>query len=194
MCDCPASLEFVEILDTMHGFYLDARRAFGSLLHELNLMQTENLKRMAGKTIADLDKLGFVYEAADPEPGAYLLHECTQGEYKGRNSPAGDNPNRVGNMCITHIYSYWEDHYRARIAEFLGMTKKDDLKIDVFGDIRYLRNSIVHHAAIALPDVARCKVLKWFKPGDRIALSRDQFRTLITEATAALRHSKPLGS
>lgn len=64
------------------------------------------------------------------------------------------------------------------IADCLGI-KKPDLKVDIFGDFRLLRHSIIHHRGIALPGIEKCKVLKWFNENDQIALTEDQIKTII---------------
>jgi hypothetical protein len=38
--------------------------------------------------------------------------------------------------------------------------------------------SIVHHRGIATDAVAKCKLIKWFKPGDQIAISPDSMRAI----------------
>ena len=44
------------------------------------------------------------------------LHSTTQGELKRRNLPGGPNDVFIGNMCLVGLYTYWEDHYRAKVA------------------------------------------------------------------------------
>ncbi len=49
------------------------------------------------------------------------------------------------------------------------------------GDIRYLRQSIIHNRGIAVSNVENCKVLKWFAPGEIVDLDPTQVETLILE-------------
>jgi len=42
----------------------------------------------------------------------------------------------------------------------------------------YLRTSIVHNGGVATSDVAKCKIIKWFKPGDKITLWPQQMRAI----------------
>ena len=42
-----------------------------------------------------------------------------------------------------------------------------DVRDDLLGDIRLLRNDIVHHGGIATKaNSGRCKILQWFNDGD----------------------------
>ena len=88
-------------------------------------------------------------------------------------------------MCLVDLYTYWEDHYRAQVAAALSM-EKEAIRVPVFGDVRHIRQSIVHHRGIALPEVEKCQVLKWFQEGDRIAVSTSQFRQLAREVNGYL--------
>lgn len=47
------------------------------------------------------------------------------------------------------------------------------------GDLRYLRTSIVHHKAIAKEEVENCKLLQWFKKGDKIYVNSKMFEEII---------------
>jgi len=43
---------------------------------------------------------------------------------------------------IVHIYSIWEREYRKKIADELG---KGKIESDLMGDLRYMRNAILHN-------------------------------------------------
>ena len=47
------------------------------------------------------------------------------------------------NMVIL-LYASWEDRYRQEIAREAGLKSKNDLRSEVFGDIRAYRHAIVH--------------------------------------------------
>ena len=81
-------------------------------------------------------------------------------------------------MCLVMIYQYWEDRYREEIASSKGIAK-DELMSDLFGDIRYFRNSIIHNKGRALREVNNCKILKWFKEKDDIVLNSEKMDHLL---------------
>jgi Trypsin-like peptidase domain len=115
----------------------------------------------------------------------HVAHTTTIAERIGRNADCGENATFVGNMALVMIYSYWEDHYREQIATARRVTK-DDLKSDVMGDMRWLRQSIIHHRGIATNDVGNCKVLLWFAKGEEIFLSEQMFLQMISYVRAYL--------
>lgn len=176
-------VEFYRVVDSIYGVYLDSVRGF-------HLVQREHIKeqqwtiKMLGKTdpklakVEYLDRLAMIYGKGDPnKPGWVELHRCSQAELKARNEEGGANQKFVANMCLVSIYQYWEDHYRKEIAGVLG--KKSDIQSDIMGDIRLLRDSIVHHEAVGKKKVEKCKVLTWFKKGDEIFIDRKKFEEVI---------------
>ena len=87
-----------------------------------------------------------------------------------RNRLNGKNGVVLAQMSVVNVYQYWEDKYRELIAQYLGLNKVGDLKIDAMGDLRFLRQAIIHNQSIATRDVERCRVFNWFKRGENISL------------------------
>jgi hypothetical protein len=118
------------------------------------------------------------------------IHDTTQGEVKARNAASGDNHRLLGQLCLVSFYDYWSEHFRREYVVARGLLRPDDNKktsdaamaehasFDLWGDIRYFRQSVVHNGGIATGDVGRCKQLKWFKPGDVICLTPAHVREL----------------
>ena len=71
-------------------------------------------------------------------------------------------------------FAYWDEEVRPKIAAVRGGDVKD-IKVDALGDLRIIRNSIIHNRGIiSASDYARLKKLNTeVQPGVRIALSRD---------------------
>ncbi len=183
--------EYERVVNSVYGIYLDATVGFAAALKRFEDTQREGIVALANETpqhanLEYLDAQLFLFGRGDPnDPDHVELHRVTQGEYKVRNQADGLNYREIGNMCIISLYQYWEDHYRARIVEVLNL-KKDDLLADVFGDLRRLRNSIVHHRALCLHEVNDNVVLTWFREGDLVHLDRRMFEELIGHVKSSL--------
>ena len=54
----------------------------------------------------------------------------------------------IANMCLVSLYQYWEDEFRGKIEQVLGLGE-NVAKADIMGDINWLRQSIIHNKAIA---------------------------------------------
>lgn len=173
--------EYLEIVDSVHGSYVDAITGFYALVDEYDEAKRQMLASRSNIPAEAFDRASFTYGTDHPRrPGSRVVHACTQGEYRSRNDSGGQNHIVMGQMCLVQIFGFWDDCYRARIATCCGK-KTNDLKLDILGDLRLLRNSIVHHRGVALKDAERCVILKWFKEGDTIALTPDNFEQIVTQ-------------
>lgn len=174
-----ASVEFNGVIDHIYGVYLDSSRGFHLIREELIKTQ-QILSQKTGLSITDLDNRVSYYGVGDPSSSSsYILHESTQGQLKKRNDKDSDNYIIIANLCTVLIYQYWENKYRKQIAKELGLSNTDALKSDIMGDLRLLRNSIIHHNAEAEKEVENCKLLKWFKEGDKIYVNSKMFENII---------------
>jgi hypothetical protein len=178
--------QFNAIVDAIYGVYLDSNFGFTKTRQWIEQQQKNTLSWLEENdpqlaTLDYLDQTDFIHGTGDPNhPESRELHRCTQHQYKERNTEGGANFMFIGNMSLVAIYQYWEDHYRLAIAEHLGTTK-NELKEPIMGDIRHFRRSIIHHAGVSLPEMERCKVLRWFKEGDTINIDKDKFEIVIFE-------------
>ncbi len=116
-------------------------------------------------------------EPPGPETPAYaawrLSEALTQVE---QNGPV---ETRLGHLWITSLYALWEEEYRPRLAIAHGRSPGDE-KYDLFGDLRHLRNDVVHHGGIATTgNTGHCVVLRWFQPGDVIRLEGRHFNEFL---------------
>ncbi len=173
--------EFEELLNSIAGLFVDSHDAYA-------LLQKKVEFEAEGK---DWDSPIYY---GDGPPGAvkYVAHTTTIAERISRNACGAENATFVGNMALVMIYSYWEDHYRTQVATAKGVAK-NELTSDVMGDIRRLRQSIIHRRGIAMDEVSSCKVLTWFSPGDEIFINEQMFLQMISSVRAYLADLRTLG-
>jgi hypothetical protein len=72
---------------------------------------------------------------------------------------------------IALVYGRWEDDYRHRFAKAMGCGPKE-VRSDVFGDLRHLRNDVTHKKGIASREESgKCQVLTaWYEIGQPIVI------------------------
>ncbi|TWP32105.1 hypothetical protein [Leekyejoonella antrihumi] len=76
------------------------------------------------------------------------------------------------------MFARWEAHYRPAFADANGVDQKE-VHSDVIGDIRNLRNGVIHHRGIATAkNTGRCKVLTKFSVGDKVLLRPEDVRLM----------------
>jgi len=187
--------EYIRTLDSIYGVFLDGCQGFSSaksLFEKSQLLTLEKNKRLQkddhhqksvqyNLSIEEFDASCMIYSKGEKGESDYrILHYCpTQGEYKRRNSPAGENYRFIGNMALITIYEYWESSCRNKLATFYKVKPKR-IKSDIFGDLRLIRHSIIHHAGIALPSIEKCKRFNWYKRGDTIFIDGDQLEDIVS--------------
>lgn len=70
---------------------------------------------------------------------------------------------------VALIFSRWEDHYRQLFAASAEVPVKE-VTSEVMGDIRHLRNDILHNNGVAGKNTRKTMLLKRFSDGQRIVL------------------------
>lgn len=187
--------EFEKVVDYIYGVYLDSTTGFCILREWFEKNQNDTLSSLMNShselaSVDYLDSVPVIYGKGDPNtPEAVELHRCKQKEYKERNAAGGINFQFLGNMALVSLYQYWEDYHRAQVAEQLGK-KKNNLNAPIMGDLRQLRNSIIHHSGIALKDVEKCELVQWYKEGDTIFIDKEKFEDVIFHVKNMLNNMK----
>jgi len=193
--------EYIRIVDSIYGVFLDGCQGFSSaksLFEQSQLLNLERNRKLLAEnqptstvhynsTINDFDDSCIIYSKGKKGESDYrILHYCpTQAEYKRRNSTGGENYRFIGNIALITIYEYWENSCRNKLASYHGVKQKH-IRSQIFGDLRILRNSIIHHRGIALPEIEKCKEFNWYKTDDAIFINGDQMEDIV----AAIKQSR----
>jgi hypothetical protein len=187
--------EFTNLWKLLQSLYLDAAVGFAFVRGHVEEDQERSRSYVRGTELDSedfQDKLSFSYNQIFS--GAFCtstIHRATQGEVKARNAPGGANFTTLGQLCLVSFYDFWNDYLRREYVIAKGKLDADETNKknveaalrehashDLWGDIRHLRTSVVHNQGIATSDVTRCKLIKWFRLGDPIALTPEHMRAL----------------
>ena len=189
------SEEFSQHWERLQAFYLDAVAGFAFVLSHVESEQEVARGFVRG---TDLDSVEFqdtrmfsYSEIFDEGFCTSGIHRATQGEVKARNAPRGLNYTTLGQLCLISFYDFWQDYLRRAYVVAKGCLDphETDNKVvqeclrkhashDLWGDLYYLRTSIVHNRGVATSSVAKCKLIKWFNPGDLITLTPHHMRAI----------------
>lgn len=188
--------EFGDKLEEQHTYYLESLIGF-EVVYERVVANQLNMKRfLEDKEIgseAFQDTCSILYKELgnrDVAPMA-LKPLQKQGDVKARNKENGQNSIILGANCIVALYSYWEEYLRIEIGIAKGVlavgasnndkTRKilnKHVVSDIWGDLRHLRNSIVHSNGKAYSKITGCKIIKCFNPEDEIKLDYEKMRAI----------------
>lgn len=164
-----------QFLNDLLGTFYDIDHSLRLYATEIEVVRAQTITslKVASPDLASEEYLNttlLVY--GDGIPGATdtkTLQSGTQSDLLHRlKSPAG-NKNVIGKMIIVTIFNYWDDYIRSTLAKLLKI-EKDDIKCDLFGDLRHIRNSIIHNKSIAMNGVGKNKLLKWFNKGELVVI------------------------
>ena len=169
--------ELRAVVDQIYGVYLDATSGFDHLLAKLKEILHAH---------PSPDTAFMRYGEGDPNsPDAKVLHAVPIGDLKKRLAPDSDDYRHIANYCIVTLFQFWEEEFRPRLAQ-LRQAATDEIRSDEWGDLRILRNSIIHNKGIATSDVARMKVFRWFSSGVPIMVTKEQFKVIIDALKMAI--------
>lgn len=156
--------------ELMHEFSQEFRRSAGVMtFSQVGIRQfAESLTWNINN--ANPDPQIILARSAPTEPGARPDAAWRKSEVDGAADPNGWFQEWIGSAWLTMIYARWEDHYRPLFAR-THEVDKNLVKSQIMGDIRNLRNDVVHHNGIAGKNTAKNIVLNRFEPGEKIVLS-----------------------
>ena len=172
----PHIQEYLDEVNEIFGFYFDIVLACNSARREfLQLQATHNIS----------DDSPFMVKEGPPsktpdEEMETSIHSTTLSAVKSRMDSNGFDTIRAAEAAIIFAYHVWEEKYRN------NLTKKDGTSLrpvssDIMGDLRLIRNSIIHNKGITKNDIVKCKIFTKFSPGERIALSSHDICAIISE-------------
>lgn len=166
------SKEFTQVWNRLHALYLDAVAGFALVRSRVESDQAWWRSHLQG---SDLDSEEFQNTRIFTYSQIFSKEFCvsniqlaTQGQVKARNSPGGDNFTTLGQLCLVSIDDFWNEYLRQEYVIAKGHLDRDEsdqsivqarlreyASHDLWGDLRLLRNSIVHNKGIATSDTAR---------------------------------------
>jgi hypothetical protein len=85
----------------------------------------------------------------------------------------------VGNICISFIYSLWEDHYRPALAIQRG-AEKNAVMSELFRELGAYRNAIVHNHAVGTMKTEKLKLLPCVLKGAALKVDRHVFELIVS--------------
>ena len=182
--------EFNALWERLQAFYLDSVAGFHFLIAHLRDEQERVRGLVHGSELdseAFQDTRLFNYDNIFPNGFCTSgIHHATQGAVKVRNAQWGANFNTVGQLCIISFFDFWNDYLRVEYVKAKGLydqKNRDEClrthaSYDLWGDLYYIRTSIVHHRGIATDAVSKCKLIKCFNPGDEIIISPELMRDI----------------
>lgn len=102
------------------------------------------------------------------------------GEYLDSSKKNGAFSDAIAKAFVCAIYSLWDEYYRHAIAKEAGVNQKQ-IRSDLMGDLRHVRNCIVHKKSVMADEPGKIKELSWPLIPGPLFVTHEMFRDLIDQ-------------
>ena len=185
--ELPILRDFIDFINNQVGVYMDCLAGFEGNIVRIH-RQVARVQRPVGRQIVDGQPVMMYASVEDLGAPDVIHHRIVRAQdFLSVNAEAGFNEQQVCWSIVVFLFAYWEEQARPRIAAVRGV-KLDDVKVDALGDLRLIRNSIIHEKGVLLSeDHARLKrVAALLKPDRKISFTHDQMHALFIALKQAI--------
>ncbi len=140
--------EFIDFVNLQVGVYMSSIAGFSGAKIQMERQVARVMRAQARKRDARGDQV-ITHQSFEDQSQPDVVHSriVTADNFIKENSPGGLNQRQLSYSVIVFIYTYWEDEIRPRLAEAVGVDIKE-VKCEIMGDLRCIRNSILHSKGI----------------------------------------------
>lgn len=145
-----------------------------------------NHKHLLEKSKDNKISFGSNFPNAYQSPGKSTTSEMTIKDLLENLKPGGEFENQLAKMLIVFIYHLWEENCRDKIAGSLSISK-NQIECDLMGDIRHIRNSIIHrNSDVRQEDLNHLKMLSqiWNLDPGKLLISNSMIHSLMEQINA----------
>lgn len=178
---------FIDFINRQVGVYSDCLSGFQGNKVRVE-RQVARVQRPTSKRIENGIPV-VVYTSVEDASSPDVIHHriIRADEFITVNSEAAFNEQQICWSIITFVFAYWEEAIRSQIAKIRGQSA-DDIKLDELGDLRILRNSIIHNGGVlTAADHTRLIMLaSLFNPNSKISPTHDQMHKIFVAVKQAI--------
>jgi hypothetical protein len=125
------------------------------------------------------DKELLVGAGAHPDDGI-VQASIKIGDMLDHSARGGAFGGMIAQAFIVAIYAVWEEVYRPMVAKEQGV-EKNAISCDLMGDVRLVRNCIVHRRSIVKNEGSKLRLLRWTLPPGPLEISDEMLRVFIDQ-------------
>lgn len=172
--------EFIDFVNAQVGVYMDCVSGF-----EGNTIRISRQVARESRPSKRYKKDGhdtIMYASFErPDLPDVIHHRIIRvKDFLTANDPRGFNHRQITWSIITFIFAYWDEQVRPKLAQERCVESKE-ITFDIMGDIRLVRNAIIHNAGVLSDSHHRRLVFlkEIVSPDQMINLSYDDFHKLL---------------
>jgi hypothetical protein len=144
--------EYIEFVNRQVGVYMDALAGFAGHYTRIE-RQVHRISRPVNSHIDNTGQRVVVYTSYEDPAQPDIIHNriIRAAEYMAANSEGGSNEQQHAQAVLVFLFTYWEDEIRPRLATSKSV-ELEEIRSDIMGDLRILRNVILHSKGIIRPE------------------------------------------
>jgi hypothetical protein len=160
--------------------YIDALAGFAGNHREVE-RQIHRAQRPIGTHSGPDGKPVVVWTSYEDPTKPDIIHNRVfrAPDYLAANAPGGSNEQQHAQSILVFIYTYWELETRPRLAAAKGCDV-GAIQADIMGDLRLLRNALLHARGIIRTDTLRGmkKLTPWLTVDQPIHISFERMKQI----------------
>ena len=144
-------------------------------IHEKHLAEQQRLNKAIGRSGGGLKTVNEALRALDSVrltpvyPKLRALPSLSGEPLFKRTAPDGPMEQSAFKAWVQEVWDLWESRYRTRLKHATrGLPGVIRPRQHVLGDLRHIRNNLLHNGIAKGGEAANCKVLRWFEKGERM--------------------------
>ena len=147
--------EFIDFVNMQVGMYMDAIAGFQG--HQTRIKR--QIHRTSRAKQIKFDEAGnktVVFASYEDPTQPDIIHSriIRAPDYIEANSEHGINYQQHSRAILIFVFTFWEDEMRPKLAK-ASSKEIDEIKLDIMGDLRILRNVILHSKGVLKKDKHR---------------------------------------
>lgn len=144
--------DFIGFVNQQAGVYIDALAGFAGNCREIEL-QVHRAQRPSKVHIKPNQPPTIVWTSYEDPTQPDIIHDriIRTDDYLAANASGGSNEQQHARAILIFLYTYWELEIRPRLAAAKSV-ELEDVCADVMGDLRIIRNVILHANGIVRAD------------------------------------------
>ena len=144
--------EYIDFVNKQVGAYMDALAGFAGHYARVE-RQVHRVNRPVRSEVDEAGHQVVVWASyEDPTKPDVIHNRIVRAEdYLAANAPNGSNEQQHARAIVVFLFTYWEDEIRPRLAKAKGVALSE-IRGDAMGDLRILRNVILHARGILRSD------------------------------------------
>jgi len=147
--------EYIDFVNQQVGVYMDALAGFAGH-HTRVERQVHRVNRPTKTGVDEKGQQVVVWASYEDPTKPDVIHNriIRASDYLAANSKGGSNEQQHARAVLVFLFTYWELEIRPRLAASKGVDL-EEIRSDVMGDLRILRNAILHAKGMMPPEEHR---------------------------------------